>query len=183
MTIRIDLPVDTGLDAAKAAFEDEDTLRQAIEAAAEGSARPAIAFHRLHAFAAGVGEDDADLRRALAEDEHLRADLNALLVKTATNHLPEVAAASSQELTLRESAGCRIRIEPSRAEPDQVYIIIELLDRAAGLPTTLVSCTAEGRYDRLELPEGRDGVVQVLLDNSAPVLESLRDHGTEVFLI
>ena len=33
MTIRIDLPVDTGLDAAKAAFEDEDTLRQAIEAA------------------------------------------------------------------------------------------------------------------------------------------------------
>ncbi len=183
MTIRIHLDDGANLDTARQLFESEDTVRQVIKGVAEKSHKPVIGFRRLHAYATGTGDlDDAEISRALAEDANLQADLRALLAKTALNHLPEVAAASSGELTTRESAGCRIRIEPSRAEPDQAYVIIELVDREAPFPTMLFTFNAEGRSDTLALPEGRDGVVQVLLDADAPVLQSLRDHASEVFL-
>ncbi len=183
MTIRINLNEGADLDNARQLFESEDTVRQVIRGVADRDFRPVIGFRRLHAYATGSGDiEDSELTRALAEDENLRADLHALLAKTALNHLPEVAAASSGELSSRESAGCRIRIEPSRAEPDQAYVIIELVDREAPFPTMLFTFNAEGRSDTLALPEGRDGVVQVLLDADAPVLESLKDHAAEVFL-
>lgn len=180
MTIRINLPDETTRTAVSQRFADHDAVRQAVTAA--DLASPAIGFNRLYDYATGGQDRDHEVARVLDANPRLRADLRVLLAKVALNHLPEVAAASSGELDVRETDQCRIRFEPSRAEPDQVYLIVELVDRSAPMPSVLFTCTADDRSDRIDLPEGRDGVIQLLLDRSAPVLESLRDHNAEVYL-
>lgn len=180
MTISITLPDDTGRQAVAARFADYDAVRDVVAAA--GSATPALSFARLYDYATGAADSDGQIDQALQASPRLRADLRLLLGKVAINTLPEVAAAGSGDLESRETDQCRIRIEPSRAEPDQVYVIIELVDPAAPLPSVLFTCTTDDRSNRIDLPEGRDGVIQVLLDRTAPVLTSLRDHKAEVYL-
>jgi len=180
MTITINLPDEATEAAVAQHFADHDAVRQTVSAAA--GAAPALGFARLYDYATGGADGDGQIAAALDANPRLNADLRLLLSKVAFNHLPEVAAASSGELETREADQCRIRIEPSRAEPDQVYLIIELTDPAAATPWVLFACGADGRSDRIELPEGRDGVIQVLLDRAAPILVQLRDPGTEVFL-
>jgi len=180
MTISITLPDETSRQAVAARFADHDAVRSAVAAA--GAAMPVLSFAHLYDYASGAADADGQIDQALHANPRLRADLRALLAKVALNTLPEVAAASSGDLESRETDQCRIRIEPSRAEADQVYVIIELVDPSATMPRVLFTCTTDDRSDRIDLPEGRDGVIQVLLDRSAPVLTSLRDHKAEVYL-
>jgi hypothetical protein len=180
MTITITLPTAANRQAVFEKFADHDAVRHAVSGAEY--ATPAIGFNRLYDYAMGMGADTASVEQALSRNAGLRADLRALLVKVSLTHLPEVAAAGTGELESRQTDQCSIRIEPSRAEPDQVYLIIELSDLSAAMPGTLFTCTADDKTDRLELPEARDGVIQLLLDRSAPILVGLRDHSAEVFL-
>ncbi|MBT3703145.1 MAG: hypothetical protein HOE62_04455 [Alphaproteobacteria bacterium] len=181
MTIQINLPDDQSMATVQEHFADEDNVRQTLTAMRE--AEPTIAFSRLWRFASGEVTHDADLLTALRHDSKLAADVNALLQKISWSHLPQAAAASTDEdLRLRETDLCAIRIESSRAEPDQVYVIIELKDAEANAPRTLITSAAGGTLERLELPAAQGGVIQVLLQHDDAVLIALRDHGTEVFL-
>ncbi len=142
-----------------------------------------IAFSRLYAYAAGGdGGADPELERILAIEPELRRDFRRLLGKTASIHMPRVAAASSGEISQRGGGNCRIRFEPSRAEPDQVYVIIEFTVGEGGLPATLFVCDNDNHCDKFSLPRGRDGVIQLLLERESDLLAKLRDINTEIYL-
>jgi hypothetical protein len=181
MTIQITLPDDQSMATLREHFTDEDKVRQTLIAMRE--AEPTIAFSRLWRFASGEVTHDDELLTALRTDTKLSADFNALLQKVSWSHLPQAAAASTNEdLRLRETDLCAIRIEPSRAEPDQVYVIIELKDAEAKAPRSLITNAADGTIESLELPAAQGDVIQLLLQSDDAVLMALQDHGTEVFL-
>ena len=112
----------------------------------------------------------------------MRADLRRLLEKPAILRLPRVAAASAGVIMSRDGEGCRIRFQRSRAEPRQTYVIIEL-DHDQGTPrTTLFTCDSENRCRKFPVPEAREGVVQMLLDEDSELLRALLDIKTEIFI-
>ena len=186
MSIRITLPDDQAMDTVRAHFVDEDDTRQvmtALRSATGQAATPTIAFSRLWRLANNDLSTDADLLAALRQDRKLAADFNAVLQKISWSHLPQVAAASSgEELRLRETDLCAIRIEPSRAEPDQVYVIIDLKDPAATAPVSLITSAADGALESMALPAARHRVIQSLLQRDDALLLALQGHGTEVYL-
>jgi hypothetical protein len=181
MSIRINLPENQDLAAVQARFAEEDQVRKTLVDLQD--ARPKIAFNRLYRFATGATSHDAELQTELRQNADLARDFNTLLQKVSWSYLPQVAAASTDEkLGLRETDLCAIRIEPSRAEPDQVYVIIELKDRTAISPKSLITTSADGSVETLELPEDHEGVIQLLLQADDVILLALQSHGTEVYL-
>ena len=181
MSIRINLPDENTLATVQARFTDEDNFRQSMTAMQE--AEPGIAFSRLYQYARGDISLDAALLAALKQNKSLARDFNALLQKLSWDSLPQVAAATTDtDLRLRETDLCAIRIEPSRAEPDQVYVILELKDPAAAPPDLLITSAADGGIETLALPDPDDGVIQLLLQADDAVLLAMQDHATWVFL-
>ncbi len=123
-----------------------------------------------------------ELIDALAASPRLRADLGRLLGNAAVVHLPQVAAASTGEITERQGDGCRIEFRPSRADASQVYAIISLEKKAPRTPSTLIICDPKGRCVKVALPPAREGRIQLLLDTGSDVANGLRDISTEVYL-
>ncbi len=92
----------------------------------------AIPFSRLYAFAANPDQSaDPELSDALVRDTKLARHFHHLCEQNAVARLPRVAAAGDEPLPSRDGDGCRLRLEPSRAEPEQVYLIVEFNDTAA----------------------------------------------------
>jgi len=122
------------------------------------------------------------LSEAFEADVRLRDDLLRLLAKTAGYRCPRSAAAGTKVLESRHGQGFTIRLRPSRAEPSQVYVVIELLDRRAEAPKSLF--IAEHREGLLKhaLPEARGGTVQLLAETESDLIRALRNPSSEVFL-
>ncbi len=122
------------------------------------------------------------LRRALHADARLRLDLDRLLQRTAGWHGARASAASSGQLDMRTGDGFHIRMKPSRAAADQVYVLIALTGTLARPPTTLVIRSAAGEYVKWPLPRPQSGVIQVLTDEASDALRLLRDPKSELYL-
>ena len=157
-----------------------DTLCDRHAETAEGTRK--VGFSDLYAFATGDRMMDADLRRALENDPRLGEDLSHLLDKVSLCHFLRVAAASSSSsVENREEGGFKIRLRQSQAADSQTYVIIELADEQA-TPKALFLCGPKPRYDKVELPEPQDGIIQLLAESDSDLVQGLRDRQMEVFL-
>ena len=96
--------------------------------------------------------------------------------------LPEAMAASSEEYPIRHGNGCTIRMEPSRAEPDQIYVIIEITGNVDQSPRSMFVCEEDKTCTRFELPELKDGIVQFISDSQSRLIKLLMNPKTEAFL-
>ena len=143
----------------------------------------AVPFSELYAYAIDPGERPRpELLNALATSPRLRADLNRLLGNPAIVHLPQVAAASTGEIKEREGGGCHIEFRASRADADQIYVIISLEKKVTRTPSTLIICDPMGCCVKVALPAAREGRIQLLLDTESDIANSLRDISTEVYI-
>jgi hypothetical protein len=88
-------------------------------------------------------------------------------------------------LPARYGDGCNIRIERSRAEPDQYFVVVELArDRAASLPpTALVVCDRQDRCRRFALPAVRNGIAQIIAEGDSDLMRMIGDPAARVFLL
>lgn len=142
-----------------------------------------VGFADLYAYAVDPAHEPApQLLDALDRDTGLQADFQRLLKNTARYYMPEVAAASSGVLETREVDGCRIRFKESRADADQVYVIVEATADASFVPEILFVTFPDGRTRRAELGGGRDGRVQILLERGSEIAQGLMDINTEVYV-
>ncbi len=155
-------------------------LSQADEILTSSESHNAVSPSQLFAYANGAKNEYVE--KALSEDLNLRCIHRDLVKRGAVYYVPEVRAASSDLIVSREGRGCRIRMEPSRAEPDQVYVIIELSGDEKTLPTMLVVCDVESNCSRFPLPKVRDGVVQIIADRDADLVRLLSNPKTEAFI-
>jgi len=142
-----------------------------------------MSFSKLYALAMDpereIGEE---MREALAADPRLRKDLHRLLSKAALYRLPPLAAASSGPIAERGGEGFAITLHPSRAEPSQVYVLIELEETRRDTPEMLFVCAGGGCYFKLALPEAQGRRIQVLAEMESELVRALQNAESEVFL-
>jgi hypothetical protein len=151
---------------------------------ASGAGKRQVGFADIYAY---VHEPDrpmsAQLSAALEADERLRNALLRLLTKTADYRCPRSAAAGTKALESRDGHGFTIRLRPSRAEPSQLYVVIELLDHIADTPKALFVAQHPKGLLKHDLPEARGGTVQLLVETESDLVRILQDPGSEVFLL
>ena len=140
-----------------------------------------VSFGRLYDAARGGVTMDAELAAALLGDPALRADFDLLLERTARHRLPRAAVASSGELHRRETAGLVVKLVRSRANPAQVYVLIEV--ESGRDEAVLIVKTAAGEYLKEVLPSPESGTVRLLKSVEDPFTQALRDATSEVFLL
>lgn len=170
-----------GKAAAEAVFEAL-VLRDFVRSpSAAPTAR--VGFGDLYAFAASpAARMDARLASALISMPSLRRDLDALLDRISQYRFPRVAAASGGDTGGREGDGYAIRIKPSKAEPEQVYVLVTVADPAGRYPTALFFRTGDGRYGAIALPAFVGDTAQLLAEEGSELVRALRDVDAEVFL-
>ena len=161
-------------------FEALDMIDVATEQAVEPRR---VSFSDLYAFANDPEREMApELAEALASDGAFEADLLRLLDRIAAYRFPRAAAASSGPVAQRDGDLYRIALRPSRAEPSQVYIVIELADLDSVPPELIYVCRPGKPCEKHRLPIAHDGAIQILADLRSPLVEALRDGQAEVFL-
>ena len=182
MSIQLGNPNDDDLQFAERVFDSLLTVRALTENSFDEGERP-VGMSQLYAYATDPETvPDPDLEAAISRDEKLRADFELLLERTALSRFPRVAAASTGTIAEREADGCTIRFRQSHAEPSQTYIIIELAAGQSETPQSLFLCGPALAPRKYALPEAHEGVIQLLVESDAEVLEGLRDIDAEVFL-
>jgi len=136
----------------------------------------------LHAYATDPSyQPDAPLLHLLAVDDAVQADFQRLLTNTSVYHMPQMAAASSGDIESREVNGCKIVFRPSRADPEQLYAIIEITDPDL-TPSMLFVRHPDGSTDRVELPDFQNRRAQLLLDRQSSQARGLMDTKAEVYV-
>lgn len=120
-------------------------------------------------------------REALLRDPALRRSFALLIDRLASLRVPAAAAASSGQLDTRSGRGVTVRLIPSRADPAQVYLVLELDPETEA---TMLVVLRDGIPEaRLALPETDDGRIQLIEAADSAVVAALRDPGTEVVLM
>lgn len=139
-------------------------------------------FSELYAYANDARHNPSDiLQQALLNDLGLRRDLKRLLEKQAIVHMPRAAAASTGEIETREADGFSLSLTPSKANPDQIYLIIESIDRDES-PSLLFVEVENGPTLRLVIDDFYEGEAQILLSVQDDIVKALRNISSEVIL-
>lgn len=111
------------------------------------------------------------------------ADFDALLVDAATIAIPRQAAAATPDSGIdRQAEGARLRVIPSRGGPGQSYLTITFEDQTTGA-ARLIAVIDGAEPLEIALPVPVAGAVQLLLDNSEPILAALTDPDSRLFLV
>lgn len=137
---------------------------------------------RMSAAALYAARDDMPDLAQPARRVHSR-----MVADSARATLPFARAASSLAqsagATARRGDDCQIRIEQSRAEPDQYFVLVELAKGlAADAPTSLVVCDSDDRCRRFPLPAARDGVAQLIAEKESDLMRLISDPASKVYL-
>lgn len=161
---------------AQARFTDRSLKRELVSQARHTQ----ISAGRLYRFVQGA--KDEDVSKALGQDLALRRTYKNMLQQQAYFHVPQALAASTQDLPDRHCDGCVIRFMASRAESDQVYLIVEVQDQRREMPHQMSVFGGQDKMEILELPPARNGVIQTIIDRTSGLADLLRDPKTEIFL-
>ena len=150
-------------------------------------AAPRLPFGRLYAALRDGGPMPPEASEALRDDPELRDDFALLLERCARQHLPRAAAAAGREgLHRREAGGFVLRLVASRADRDQVYLLIELPEgsgAAAGAPERIVVKTPTGGFLKRELPTPEARTIRLLIAANDPLAQAIVEPANEVYLL
>ena len=141
-------------------------------------------FDQLHAAARDpLTALTEPLAAALAADDRARAAFEALLRDGAVCWFPlAAAAAGAAGLDAREEAGFRIRLRPSSAGHDQVYVLIHAGEGRDVKPRAIVALPSVGPPVCVPLPEDIDGVYQLIEREDSPLVRAIRDPASKLAL-
>lgn len=168
---------------AEAVFVALDSLDRMAAAQGPKDALPRAGFDDIYRFANDptMTMDDA-LARSLSADARLRADLRHLVERAAKGGGLLAAAASSGTITTRHGTSFRMTLRQSRADGNQIYVLIHLAGKGTMAPRTLFVIDDDSTCRKVPLPSPLDGTVQLLLEADSEIVAALRDPTTEVFI-
>jgi len=160
---------------------DADAQARELLTATGGSQQ--ISFSMLYAYVNDPLFDlPADFETLLIMDEAAQANLNRLLENASLAYMPVLAAASSGNVTRRETDAAIMTLTPSRAEPQQIYLKIEIKDPDARMPRQFFIRRAGEPWIRADLPDFSNAQTQILLEANSPVAQALGAPDGEVYL-
>lgn len=177
-------PGEAGMTMARQRFAEYELLDSLMaDNALDAGFIPGVSVSQLYAASARPGVPiPADVAAAMLHQPRMRQIYRDLLARSAMFHIPEAMAASTDILPVRAGEGCRIRFEASRAEPDQVYVIVELDEPDRDPPSGLIFCDAENFCASLALTGWRQGVVQTIVARDSDFLRLAQDPKSTAFL-
>lgn len=123
-----------------------------------------------------------DGENAYSDHPGARRFYRHVVADTARFALPLARAASSGLAPARHGEGCNIRIERSRAEPDQYFVLVELAKDSRASPTSLIVCDGDDRCSRFPLPVARDGISQIVAESDSDLMRLISDPASKVYL-
>lgn len=172
------------IDRAAAAFvtmEATDWLMQDADQAERDVQPKTITFAHVQAYALGRAPLTLDVARALKQDTRLRDGLNRLLSQYAAVTFTQQAAASSGAQQAWTTDKGAITLHRSKAQEDQVYVLIEVAQPAESL-ARLVVTDPDGRIAEAELTEPVSGVIRLIAKNDDPLITLLEGVDSDVYL-
>lgn len=157
--------------------------RELLRTSAREEAKAAVGFSSLHAYVNDPSVSMTEpLEAALDADERLQKALSRLLEKAALFHSPRMAAASQGQLEKRQGLNFAMDFKESRADSNQVYVIVKAQDRKVA-PGSLFVTTRDGKIHKHPLADGTGPSFQLLFDAESEILKALRDPESEVNLV
>ena len=168
------------LETVKQAFVELEATETLIDSLSEHK-KDSIAASDLLAYARGDGEKAQQIKTALIRFPAMRKTLKGFLFQVSCYYIPEAIAASTEEFPERSIEGCRLKIETSRAETNQYYLIIELGENGE-IPSSLILCDLEDRFEQIQLPPPRRGTIQVTVTIESGIPDMLSDPKTAIYL-
>ena len=177
-----DIPTPEQLAEARPRFAARELADGVTDTAADGAPK-SVSASQLYAFANDPGSPmPSDIAAAMLQRPALRAAYRDFLAGAASYSVAEAIAASSEDLPTRRGDGCLIRFLLSQAEPDQVYLVVELDDPGRATPKALVFCDRENFCSVVELTGWRDGVTQLIVETGSDILRMARDPTSSAYL-
>lgn len=158
------------------------------------SARPNLSIADLYGALTGHGRPLAPAQQALLfSDRRLRADYLALKADLVASgralDIPRLAAAaSSPEFTERFSPGGSIRLLPSKARSEQIYVVIASADQRREAACLIIEAPDKefGVMLPIDTP-AVNGRVQLLFDTAkeahAVIVRMLKDPATGITIV
>ena len=125
---------------------------------------------------------DSRIADALENNPKLRADFETLLQQTGIAWFPAAAAAETGRLDERDEASVLIRIRPSKANENQVYVLIRLKEPSAVQPNAIIGLPPEGSPIKKTLPEAVDNMFQLLMQRDEPLIRAIQDRRSKLSL-
>lgn len=178
---RFKIPTTEQEDAAREIFTELQIADELMNRPASGS--QSVSASRLYAYASGRVTDDPVLDELLRSNLNIRAAFKRMVDGIARYSMPEAIAASSEEYPTWHTDGCDVRVAPSQVENDRLYLIIEIKDRHATPPGTLVATGEDGiPAPPVELPPLRNNVIQVVVSRESVLGKLLKFHNTQIDL-
>jgi hypothetical protein len=161
-------------------FVEREAADRLLAGSDPGTRRPG--FADLYAWATDPDRAFGPAEReALLRDSLLRRSFALLVARLASLRVEAAAAAASGRLDARSGRGLSVRLVASRADPMQVYVVIEI---EPGVPASLLLVLRDGvPAARLALPASIDGHVQLIEASDSPLVAALRDPATELVLM
>lgn len=127
-------------------------------------------------------EDGAEIARLLAADAGLRADFARLAARGALARMAPPAAASAGAVRRRQGNGYALRIEPSHADPDGLYLLVDLPSDDAVRPHVLVLLPVGRAPIVVTLPTEGQGPLQMTIGADSPLVECFGSVDCEAVL-
>lgn len=122
------------------------------------------------------------LARAMLRYPSIRDTVAAILDRAAIVALPRIAAAATDErIVQRIGDGAVIRLVPSQASADQIYVMIALDDSDAAPSRLMV--TAGDTVVAQALDEPVEGTVQILTEGNSDLVRALAEPEARVWLL
>lgn len=175
------MPADNPIHDLALAAIDADVQANELLAVRNGTLQ--ISFSILYAYVNDPSfVPPANFESLLVADDKAQANLELLLKKASLAYMPILAAASSGDATRRETDMVIITLTPSRAEPDQMYLKIEMKDSSAPLPTQLFVRRVGDAWIRKDLPDFANATTQLLLEARSPITQVLSAPDGEAYL-
>lgn len=172
----------TEMNLAGASLDALNAIDDILEGSTEEKTKAKASPSALYAYATDPNYAPSEnLLMLLTNDQDTRANFDLLLKNTSAFFLPQVAAASTGEITTREIEGCKIDFRSSHADTDQLYVIIEIT-HTERTPGILFIRQPDGETHRITLPDFQDNRAQLLLERNSAEARGLMDISTEVYL-
>lgn len=128
-------------------------------------------------------ELDDEARRDLEGSPRLAELFEGLIRDRPMVVFPRAAAAADDVSVDRRLAdGFRIRLVPSQSTIGQTYVIIDLPLGRATPASSLFIVRVDAMPWKIRLPQPMHGQIQLLAENSSPLVIGLSDPESEVFL-
>ena len=180
--IEFKLPKNEELDNLHEAYDRNAWLDQNIEKQTDRvSSEQLPSLGQIYSYVMQPSKVDPIIGKKIKTDPLLMGIYRDILTKTAKYVMQEAMAASSQEFQVRTTKDLKLSIEESKAEKEQLYVIIQQLDKRKYAPKTMhINLNTDLPPLLQELPEPIEGIIQFIVPRNSELIELLKNPNAEI---